>query len=361
MNPQYLTPGPSELYFTVPDHIRQALKEGVASISHRSKAFEAYYAHAIAGVRALLDVPEGYHIVFTSSATEVWERLIQNCVEQESFHFVNGSFSSRFHEFAIMLGKTANKTVSPFGQGFDISTVNIPKSAEMICCTLNETSAGVAMPIEDIYQLRAENPDALVAVDAVSAVPYIPIDFTKIDSLFFSVQKGMGMPAGLGVWIFNERCAQKARMLQDKGQSIGTYHSIPSLLDKAAKNQTPETPNMMGIYLLGKVCEDMLRRGIEVIRQEMLYKSVTIYQAYENHPYFRPLVENERYRSHTVAVATLQEGHTSKEVLDFLGQHRIVVGTGYGPYKDSQVRVANFPTHSKEVFERVYDLLEGWR
>ncbi len=359
--PQYLTPGPSELYFTVPDHIRQALKEGVGSISHRSKAFEGYYAHAVAGVRELLAVPEDYHIVFTSSATEIWERLIQNCVEKESFHLVNGSFSKRFYEFSVELGRKAVKQEASFGEGFDIAKIEVPDTAEMICCTLNETSAGVAMPIEDIYTLSAQHPKALITVDAVSALPYIPVDFTRIDSLFFSVQKGMGLPAGLGVWIFSERCAEKAREIAAKGISIGTYHSIPSLLEKAVKNQTPETPNILNIYLLGKICEDMLRRSVETIRQEMLYKSVTIYQAIQNHPYLTPLVEDERFRSHTVAVAKMQEGKTAKEAIDYLAQHNIIIGSGYGKYKNSQIRIANFPTHSKEIFERVYDLLEVWK
>lgn len=360
MKQQYLTPGPSELYFTVSDHVRTALKEDICSISHRSKAFEAVFAHAVNGVRSLLDVPEDYHIVFTSSATEIWERVIQNAVVEESFHFVNGSFSKRFYDFSVMLGKTAHVVEVPFGEGFDLNQVTIPSETELICCTLNETSSGVAMPPEDIYKLREAHPDKLIAIDAVSAVPYIPLDISKVDTLFFSVQKGMGLPAGLGVWIFSPKLAAKAERMKEAGHIIGTYHSIPDLISKEAKNQTPETPNMLGIYLLGKVCEDMLRRGIVTIRQEMLYKATTIYQIFESHPNFEPLVKNKAHRSHTVAVANVI-GKAPKEVIDFLAKEGIIVGSGYGKYKANQIRVANFPTHSKETFERVYDLLEAWK
>ena len=360
MQQQFLTPGPSQLYFTVADHIRSALRENVASISHRSKAFEGIFIHAVSGVRELLQVPEDYRIVFTASATEVWERIIQNCVEKESFHFVNGSFSKRFYEFSKDLGHTAHIKEAPFGEGFDMAEAAIPSTAELICCTLNETSSGVTMPSEDIYKLRELHPDKLIAVDAVSAVPYIPLDISKIDTLFFSVQKGMGLPAGLGVWIFSPRCIAKAEALQTSGKIIGTYHSIPELLGKEVNNQTPETPNVLGIYLLGKVCEDMLRKGIVTIRQEMLYKATTIYTLFEKHPNFEILVKNKAHRSHTVAVANVV-GKSPKEVMSFLEGHGITIGSGYGKYKANQVRIANFPTHSKELFERVYDLLEGWK
>ena len=103
------TPGPSQLYFTVEDHIRTAFREGVPSLSHRSKKFEGYYKDTVDGLRELLKLPADYHIYFTGSATEIWERLIQNLVAEKSFHLVNGSFSKRFYEVAVQLGKKAEK------------------------------------------------------------------------------------------------------------------------------------------------------------------------------------------------------------------------------------------------------------
>src|SRR5690606_33069245 len=107
------TPGPSQLYFTVEDHIRTAFKEGVPSLSHRSKQFEGYYKTAVEGLRELFNVPANFDIYFTGSATEIWERLIQNLVDEKTYHLVNGSFSKRFYETAKQLGKSAEKTEVP--------------------------------------------------------------------------------------------------------------------------------------------------------------------------------------------------------------------------------------------------------
>nr|MDQ3395962.1 phosphoserine aminotransferase [Bacteroidota bacterium] len=105
----FFTPGPSELYFTADDHIKQALNDKVASISHRSKKFEEIYKSAVNNIRQLLNLPENYHVFFTGSATEIWERILQNCVAEHCSHLVNGSFSERFYETALELGKNADK------------------------------------------------------------------------------------------------------------------------------------------------------------------------------------------------------------------------------------------------------------
>src|SRR5688572_6419036 len=99
------TPGPSQLYFTIADHARQAFRDNIPSISHRSKQFEQIVAETTSGLRQLLNLPSGHHIFFTGSATEVWERIIQNLVDEKSFHLVNGSFSKRFYEIAAQLNK----------------------------------------------------------------------------------------------------------------------------------------------------------------------------------------------------------------------------------------------------------------
>src|SRR3990170_8696696 len=151
MNPKInFTPGPSQLYFTVEDHIRTAFRDGVPSLSHRSKKFEGFYQDTVAGLRALLNIPTNYHVFFTGSATEIWERLIQNLVEEKSFHLVNGSFSKRFYEIALQLGKKPGKNEVGNGQGFDPS-LSVPAETELIAVTHNETSTGVSLPLDFIY------------------------------------------------------------------------------------------------------------------------------------------------------------------------------------------------------------------
>ncbi|MFN3840138.1 MAG: aminotransferase class V-fold PLP-dependent enzyme [Cyclobacteriaceae bacterium] len=350
------TPGPSQLYFTVEDHMRKAFRDGIPSLSHRSTAFEKIFAETDNGLRELLGIPQHFFIVFTSSATEIWERIIQNLVHTKSLHFINGAFSRRFHEIAIQLGKKPESIIANEGDGF--YAAQDAGEFELIALTHNETSTGVMLPMDFIDGFRGSYPDALIAIDAVSSLPYPQFDYTKVDTLFFSVQKGFGLPAGLGVWIINERCMARAEELNSKKITIGSYHSLPSLVSHAKKNQTPETPNVLGIYLLGQVIADMLRRGMRTIRSETDYKAAILYQALNQHAGIKPFVKAGTLQSKTVIVAECNS-HT-EQLSQFLSGKGFHPGDGYGPFKNKHLRFANFPTHSKEQFEMLVDLINAF-
>jgi len=344
MKKVFFTPGPSELYFTHEDHMRSAIREQIGSISHRDAAFTALYRHTIEQLKVLLHLPNGYEVVFCASATECWERIAQNSIDQTSHHFVHGDFGMKFY-----------KVVSDFGKRTVLSEIDdffkpMATSAEFISLTMNETSTGFQHSLDDLKQMRKLNPQALLALDVVSAAPAVDIDFSLVDTAYFSVQKCFGLPAGLGVWIVNERIVQKANDIKHP-----SYHSLPSLMKMGIKYQTPETPNVMGIYLLGKIAEDMNRRGIQAIRNEINYKSALLYQTIENHPKFQISIQDKAHRSKTTIVANCDE--PNEKLLNFLEAKGYVIGSGYGQRKDDQIRIANFPTHSKEQTESLCDTL----
>lgn len=374
MSLTFFTPGPAELYPTVANHIQSALAEQIGSISHRSAQFRRIYQHTDEQLRALLNVPSTHAILFTGSATEIWERMLQNCVEFESFHCVNGSFSRKFYDTAVDLKKFAHLVEKPLGQGFDYEEfskvtegspkkaeetgdkIRIPEYAELVCLTANETSTGVQMRGVDINKLKRSHRSKLFCVDMVSSAPYHSLDFEEVDSAFFSVQKSFGLPAGLGVWIVNEKCLARAEQLKKQETVIGSYHSLPSLWKNYKNFETPETPNVWNIYLLGKVAEDMNRLGVDHIRKDTDAKARKIYDFLEKADGFEPFVKNTEHRSPTVAVANTKE--PAKEIIERVKGQGMLIGSGYGKAKDNQLRIANFPAVSMEQVERLLDALK---
>ena len=343
MKQTFFTVGPSQLYPTVPGHIQNALKENILSLSHRSSTFVEMVKNTHDNLRTLLNIPDTHHIFFTSCALEGMERAIQNTVEKNSFHFVNGSFSNEFWQIAIDLKKNAQRYEVSDGEGYNMAKIHIPKATELICLIQNETSTGVAIPMEHIYEMKKRNPHTLLAVDVVSSLPYPSIDFSLIDILIFSVQKGFGLPAGLGVMIVNEKAMKKAQLLTEKGINIGSFHNFLKLAAFEQKYQTRETPNVMDIYLLGKVTNDMLTKGIETIRKETATKAELIYHFFEKHNTYQPYVPDP-FRSQTTIVIDVKGG--SKQVVERLKQKGIVVAQGYGKHKNDHIRIANFPSTS---------------
>lgn len=350
----YFTPGPSQIYYTLSDHMKEAFQKDIMCISHRSAVFQEIFSKTRESLKTLLNLPEGYDIYFTSSANEIWERIVQNLVEHQSHHFVNGSFSKKFFQFTQDYQKSS--TIYEVADGADFENLNIPDNTELISVTLNETSIGYGFDVNRIYELRAKYPDQLIAVDGVSAFPALAFDFSKVDTAYFSVQKCFGMPAGLGVWIVNKNCYEKAKLLKTKKVVTGSYHDLLTLKDHGDKNQTPETPNILGIFILGKIAEDMNFRTSKLIQSDTIYKSTILYQALENSKSLSPFIREKRNRSKTVIVAECKNGNS--EILKNLSQKGWIVGKGYGQYKNSHIRIANFPVHSKEQMEQLADYLE---
>ena len=112
---------------------------------------------------------------------------------------------------------------------------------------------------------------------------------------------------------------------------------------------------MLGIYLLAKVSGDMVRRGIKNIRSETDYKAAILYQSLEQHVKVNPFVQKKTDRSKTVIVVDC--GLETNDIADQLNKKGLQPGDGYGTWKASQLRFANFPTHSKEQFELLVDTL----
>lgn len=349
----YFTPGPTHLYPTAPQHLQTALTQDIMSISHRDPAYVAMAKNTVTQLRSLLTIPEEYAVFFLSSGTEAMERVIENTVEHTSFHFVDGDFSLRWQETSHDLLKTALKYEVPHGQGFDYTQAVIPPEVELICLTHNETSTGVMLNLVDIYALKTAYPDKLVALDVVSSAPYVALDFKQLDLVFFSVQKGFGLPAGLSVLIVSPQAMQKSQAIQVKVAQ--TYHSFQSLQSYATKFQTPETPNVLDIYLLGQICADMLTTGLATIRQETETKFASIAARVAQSQRLSFFVRDPNFRSKTVIVLDVQGG--SKELIGQLAAQDLIVGTGYKQYKDKQIRIANFPSHSLAHFEHLVQQL----
>lgn len=355
MGKLFFTPGPAQLYPTVEKHLLEALQSDLGSISHRGKQFQQLFAQTTENLRQLLSLPDDFGIYFTGSATEIWEKSLASCVEKNSFHFVNGSFSKKYYDFAKELGLTPFKVETEMGFGFDVEKIEIPEETEVICCTQNETSSGVQMPAHDIHTLKDKHPAKLIFVDAVSSMPHPHFDWSKVDSVLFSVQKAFGMPAGLGVWIANQKTLAKAVELKTKDLLKMPYHNLLSLAENGKKNETPATPNVLYIYLLGKIAEDMLKKGVENIRQETKTKAELLYNFCEKSDLFEPFVQNKAHRSETVVVANTHK--PAADIIESLKKENIVLGSGYGNLKEKQVRIANFPSISVGQVEMLIEKL----
>ncbi len=354
MKKTFFTPGPSQLYSTVPQHMKTALKEDILSMTHRGKKFHEILEQLQNNLRELLQIPKDYQIFFVSSGTEAMEVTIRNCVMQNSSHLINGAFSKRFWEISQQLGKNAKAEI--IEANGTINPLELEDNSELICLTHNETSTGAQLPLEFIYDLKKNNPDVLLAVDTVSSMPYVDLDFRLVDIVFFSVQKCFGLPSGLGVIIVSPSALAKSKYLAENNYDVGASHSFVSLLKSAEKFETVETPNVLDLYLLDKVTQDFLDRGIKLLRKATEEKARILYDFFAKQSGFNVFINHKNYRSQTVIVVDVEDENWS-EIRQIELENNLVIGRGYGQYKDKQLRIANFFAHSVRDVERLTSFL----
>lgn len=366
----YFTVGPSQIYPTLPSYIQKAVKNDILSVSHRSEEFRQMYKETIENLKKLLNVPENYEIVFVSSALEAMERTIMAMSHNNTYHILSGFFGKTWMGIAKELGK------SPHSFNFfdweknrlsetAFENTKIPTKSELVCITQNDTSVGFSIPMARIYEIKKKNPEKLFALDIVSSAPYIDIEYKYLDAVFFSVQKGFGLPAGLCVLILSPKAINQAQKLSKlKNYSIGSYHSLVKLVENTQKFQTVETPNVLGIYLLGSVVKDFLKIGISKIRQDTQLKAQMLYDffsksesANKTQEIGSPFIMEEKYRSITTPVFEITKG--SEGLRKFAAEKGLILGAGYSDFKSKHVRIANFPAQSIQNTKKLIEILKA--
>lgn len=347
----FFTVGPSQIYPTVTKHLNLAIKQDVLSLNHRGQEFKGLFKEVTKNLKKLLNIPENYQVFFVSSALECMERVISSCCQKASFHIITGAFGRAWAGYAKELGKSTYTFAINPTQQTDLDKINIPEETEIICITQNDTSTGYWIPPEEITKLKQKYPYKLIAMDAVSSIPYVKLDYSFLDVVFFSVQKGMGLPPGLAVMIVSPQALQKTEILIKKRLITGSYHSLKRLSEKAVQLQTPETPNVLNIFLLNCVVKDMLKQKITKIRQDTDKKAQALYNFFNNHQKFKPFIPNTQNQSPTTAVFDIKG--KSETIRNKLTKAGFLIGAGYGDNKQNHIRIANFPSHSITDLKRM--------
>ena len=207
---------------------------------------------------------------------------------------------------------------------------------DLVCITQNETSTATQLREGFILNLYNRLGGALLAVDATSSLAGLNLKYIKADAWFASTQKCFGRPAGLGVLILSPRAVAQAKTVNDRAH----YNALPAMLAQMLNFQTNYTPNVLGIYLLSRVLTD--REPIKVVHQHLVDRAQKLYDFFEQATPLQPFVTNPETRSTTV-IGLRGEAALVDEIKKKAFDAGLHLGSGYGPLKNTTIRIANFP------------------
>jgi len=346
-------PGPSKVHPEVLGFIQEAFSNGVVSINHRSERFEVLLKDTLQILHEKWNIPQDYTLYFISSATEAWEIVAQSLIKEKSLHLYNGAFGKKWAHYTKQIIPNAHSFEFGLNEDFKSVTPTLSvKDFDTICLVQSETSNGTGQTIcRSDFDLHE---DAIIAVDATSTMGGINLPWSEADVWFASVQKCMGIPAGLGVLICSPKALERAAQLNKKVH----YNDVLLMEENRKLFQTHYTPNVLSIYVLNKLAH--LLPNLTVIDQQTWKKAsiLTDYFSNTNAFHLSFLIENPQLRLPTV-FALKGEVEQIKRLQNLCLKNNIELGKGYGKWKDNTIRIANFPSHTLEDFGQLINLINA--
>jgi phosphoserine aminotransferase len=312
---------------------------GLMGTSHRQKPVKELVGRVRAGLCDLLGAPDGYEIALGNGGTTAfWDAAAFGLVRERALHLVFGEFGSKFAGATAAAPFLADPIVVSSEPGDAPAPVGDP-SADILAWVHNETSTGVMAPVVR----PADAGDALVVIDATSAVGGLPLDAAQSDVYYFAPQKNLGSDGGLWFALLSPAGAARIEEIAATDRWIPEFLSLATALTNSRLNQTYNTPAIATLVLLAEQLDWMLGQGgLDWCVRRTTASSGHLYGWAEASSYATPFVADPAKRSLVVATIDLDDGVDGKLVAATLRANGIVDVEPYRKLGRNQLRVALF-------------------
>ena len=251
----------------------------LAEISHRSKDFQPVIDEATALIKELLNVPEGYSVLFLGGGASLEFCMIPyNFLVKKAAYLNTGTWSKKAIKEAKLFGEVVEVASSA-----DANFTFIPKDwtcptdCDYLHITTNNTIYGTEL------RKDVDAPVPLIG-DMSSDIFSRPVDVAKYDCIYAGAQKNLSM-AGVTLVIVKDEALGKVQ------------RTIPTMLDYRThieKGSMFNTPPVIPIY----TCLETLRwlkknGGVEEMNRRAHERADLLYAEIDRNKLFRGTVAKE--------------------------------------------------------------------
>ena len=328
-----------------PSKVRQAQVDALAAAardylgtSHRQARVRFEVGALRNGLAELFALPDGYEVLLGNGGTTAfWDAASFGLVDQRSQHLRFGEFSSKFAEVCAAAPHLHEPSFVWSDPGSHPLPVADP-GVDAYCYTHNETSTGVAMPIERV------DADGLVLVDATSAAAGIRVDLNECDVYYFAPQKGLAADGGLWLACVSPAAVERIERTAGSGRWCPAFLDLRIALENSRLDQTYNTPALATILLAREQVEWINGNGgLAWSAGRCDASAAAIYGWADAHAHASPFVADPDMRSHVVATIDLDDRFDATLVSKVLRANGIVDTESYRKLGRNQLRVALFP------------------
>ncbi len=280
-------------------------------VSHRSKEFTAVIEEAAQMVKELLEIPEGYHVLFLGGGASMQFCMVPfNILKKKAAYLETGTWAVNAIKEAKLFGEV-DVVASSKDANFSYIPKDfvIPADADYFHFTTNNTIFGTEVR-KDI-----DSPIPLVA-DMSSDIFSRPVDVSKYDIIYAGAQKNLA-PSGVTIAIVKEEALGKVE------------RAIPTMLDYRThikKGSMFNTPPVLPIYsALQTLKYYKSLGGLKEIEKMDVAKATKLYDAIDSSKLFQGTAAVEdRSIMNVCFVMKPEYAELEKEFVDFASSKGMV-------------------------------------
>ena len=301
--------GPSKLPREVMEAVSKACIDfegsglSLMEMSHRAKNFQPVVDEAVALFKELLNIPEGYSVLFLGGGASLEFCMVPyNFLEKKAAYLNTGVWAKKalaeaklFGE-AVEVASSADKTYTYIPKGYII-----PEDADYFHVTTNNTIYGTELH-KDL-----DSPVPMIA-DMSSDIFSRPIDVSKYICIYGGAQKNLSMAGVTFVIVKDEALGKVSRQ-------------IPTMLDYRTHikgGSMFNTPPTVPIYCALQTLKWIKKEGgVVEMQRRAKEKADLLYGEIERNKLFRPTVEDPEDRSYMNICFVMNEEYKELEA-DFM-------------------------------------------
>ncbi|PKP45533.1 MAG: 3-phosphoserine/phosphohydroxythreonine transaminase [Bacteroidetes bacterium HGW-Bacteroidetes-11] len=248
-------------------------------ISHRSKDFQAVIDEAVALFKELLNIPEGYQVIFLGGGASLQFCMVPfNMMGKKSAYLETGVWAkkaakeAKYFGEAVTVASSSDKNYNYIPVGY-----TVPEDADYFHITTNNTIYGTEIRTD--YDCKVP----LIA-DMSSDILSRPVDISKYALIYGGAQKNLG-PAGVTFVIVREDLLGKVE------------RPIPTMLDYRThikEGSMFNTPPCLPIFTVKETLKWIKSLGgVEAIEKMNIEKADLLYNAIDSSKMFVGTAEKE--------------------------------------------------------------------
>jgi aspartate aminotransferase-like enzyme len=352
---RFLLPGPTEVH---PDVLKAMLREMIA---HRGSEMVRLLEEMERPLQQLFRTQRRV-LIGSCAATGFMEMAVRCGIRHRVLALVSGSFGSRFAAIAEACGHDVVRLEVPLGGTVEPDMLGDAlrrSEVDAVCLVHSETSTGALAPLPELAAVVHEHEGVLLLVDAVTSLAGSPVetDALHLDFVFTGSQKALALPPGLSLGVASERMLARARTLPGRG----AYLDVVAYDEAFAARQPTNTPALPLFYALAEQCRRIEFQGgvgARWARHDAMRRTV---EEWVDGPGgglgYRYLPRDGR-RSWTVSCLEVPRGRNGRDLVRAVRAAGWTLGTGYGPLKETTLRIGHMGDHTVETVRDALSRLE---